>query len=271
MNKIMASNQNDEKVTIRSNISAALRQGDLLRQFLLLGIVILFIAALVWWQWPFLNEIFRNEERLSEFVEELGWFGPLALILMNTLQIVVAPIPGYFVQAAAGYLYGPFWGGVWATCGLMCGSMLAMALTRHFGRPLAVAMIGSDRLDQWELTTHSTSPWVWFLLLIAPLGDIPYFLAGLARVSYQRIALTTLFVRAPTVFAWSAIGAGVVVLEWWQLVAIFALLGVLLALFLRYQQQLMRWIDRSVHRQIQNERDPGKITETITTETITDV
>ena len=54
-------------------------------------------------------------------------------------------------------------------------------------------------------------------------------------------------------------------------VAIVGLLGVLLALFLRYQQQLMRWIDRSVHRQIQNERDPGKITETITTETITDV
>lgn len=226
----------------------------LVQQLLILLAVLLGIVAVLWWQWPFLSELFRDEERLTQFVEELGWLGPLALILFNTLQIVIAPIPGYFVQAAAGYLYGPIWGGLWATCGLMSGSMLAMGLTRRFGRPLAVAMIGANRLERWEATTHSSSSLVWFLLLFAPLGDIPYFLAGLARVSYQQIALLTLIVRAPTVFAWAMIGAGVVVLEWWQLVAIFAFLGLLLALFLRYQQALMAWLDHMIHQQLQHEK-----------------
>lgn len=245
-------NQQPLAIHVRFYNSLHLSNG---RRIRLLLVLLLILAGLliIFWQWPTLVSIFQNEDQLLQLVEDLGWFGPLALILLNILQIVVAPIPGYFVQAAAGYLYGPYWGGLWATIGLMGGSMLAMRLTRRFGRPLAISMIGSERLDQWEATTHSTSYVVWFLILFAPLGDIPYFLAGLSRVSYQKIALLTLIVRAPTVFAWAAIGAGVVVLAWWQMVAIFILLGLILLIFLRYQERLMRWIDKTVHKQLQQE------------------
>lgn len=239
-----------------SAILSNLRQRDVVKRLLVLLAVVICISAFLWWQGPALANFFRDEEQVKQWIERLGWFGPLALILLNTLQIVVAPIPGYFVQAAAGYLYGPVWGGIWATVGLFCGSMLAMSLTRRFGRPLAVAMIGADRLDHWEATTHSTSPFVWFLLIFAPLGDLPYFLAGLSRVGYRQIALTTLIVRSPTVFAWAAIGAGVVVLEWWQMAMIFALLGLILALFLRYQSLLMGWLNQTVQQRLQREQNP---------------
>ena len=33
--------------------------------------------------------------------------------MLNAVQIVIAPIPGYVLQVAAGFLFGPFWGGVW--------------------------------------------------------------------------------------------------------------------------------------------------------------
>ncbi|MFN8441974.1 MAG: VTT domain-containing protein [Caldilineaceae bacterium] len=226
---------------------------DTLRQVAGIVAVVFGVALLVWWQWPRLLELLTDEASVRLLIQRLGWLGPVALILFNTLQIVIAPIPGYFVQAAAGYLYGPIWGGVWATCGLITGSMLAMGLTRRFGRPLAVAMIGQERLDQWETTTHSTNPVVWFLLLLAPIGDLPYFLAGLARVSYQRIALLTFVVRAPTVFAWAAIGAGVIGFSWWQWLILFTLLGGMLILFLRYQKQLFGWIERNIHQQVKND------------------
>lgn len=226
-----------------------------IKHFLAVGVVILLAGILIGWQWPRLVELFSDETRVRLLIARLGWFGPLALILGNTLQIVVAPIPGYFVQAAAGYLYGPFWGGVWATCGLLTGSMLAMGLTRRFGRPLAVALVGQEQLDHWETATHSTSPFVWFLLLIAPIGDLPYFLAGLARVSYQRIALLTFVLRAPTVFAWAAIGAGVVGLSLWQWIVLFTVLGGLLVLFLRYQKWLFGWIEQNIQQRITEEDD----------------
>ena len=41
--------------------------------------------------------------------------------------ILASEFPHY-AEAVAGFLYGPLWGGVWGTIGLLCGSMLAMTL-----------------------------------------------------------------------------------------------------------------------------------------------
>ncbi len=220
-----------------------------LKTVLSIALVLIVIFGLAWWLWPIFAPLMRDEQALRRAVDGLGWFGPLALIALNTLQIVVAPIPGYVIQAAAGLLYGPIWGGVWATCGLMSGAMLAMWLARRFGRPLAARMVGQLRIDQWESATHSTHPLIWFVMLLAPIGDIPYFLAGLSKVGFLPIALLTLIVRAPTVFAWAAIGAGTVTLTWWQLTLILAVLGFLMLLFLRYQQSMLAWVDRFVRQQ----------------------
>lgn len=62
--------------------------------------------------------------------------------------------------------------------------MLAMGLARTFGRPVVERFVGIERLEHWENATYSTSTFVWFILLAAPTGDLPYFLAGLAHVSY---------------------------------------------------------------------------------------
>jgi uncharacterized membrane protein YdjX (TVP38/TMEM64 family) len=218
----------------------------------LVGILVL--GLLGWRYGPALWTLLSDEAALEHFVTGLGWFGPLALIVFNALQIVVAPIPGYVVQAAAGYLYGPFWGGVWGALGLLTGASLAMWLSRRYGRQWVEQLAGRERLARWESVTHSDSTWLWFVLLTAPTGDLPYFLAGLARVSYAKVILLTLAIRMPATFVVAAIGAGAVGLEWWQLVLIFALLAGLLALFVRYQEPFLHWVDRTVQRRLAGQR-----------------
>jgi uncharacterized membrane protein YdjX (TVP38/TMEM64 family) len=180
----------------------------------------------------------------------LGWLGPLALIAINALQIVAAPIPGYVVQAAAGFLFGPFWGGVWGSIGLLTGGMLAMGLTRLYGRPLAERLVGRERLAGWEEATYSDSTLVWGLILLAPVGDVPYFLAGLARVGFLKILVLSLITRVPTVFVVAAAAAGAVILSWWQVFLILA--GMLLAFWAltRNRERLATWIDRQVRRRL---------------------
>ena len=160
---------------------------------------------------------------------------------LNALQIVFAPIPGYVVQVAAGFLYGPFWGGVYGSLGLMVGATLAFWLARMFGRPLAERLVGSDRLDQWETVTHSTSTAIWFILLLGPTGDVPYFLAGLSSVSFLKILVITFVLRVPAVFL--AAAAGGRALPWWQLVLIYSVLAAMAGLFLLYQTRLRVWMD----------------------------
>jgi uncharacterized membrane protein YdjX (TVP38/TMEM64 family) len=183
-------------------------------------------------------------------VSSLGWLGPLALVLLNAAQIVVAPIPGYVLQIAAGFLYGPLWGGIWGSVGLLLGGSLAFWLARLYGRPLAAYLVGNDRLERWERVTHSASALVWFMLLLGPTGDAPYFLAGLAKVSFAKVLLITLLVRVPSTFVVAAAGAGVMWLSWWQMGLIIVALAVMLTLFLRYQDRIVQWADGQVLRRM---------------------
>lgn len=203
------------------------------------------------WQFgPSLWQLLRDKQALAAFVQDLGWFGPVALILFNALQIVVAPIPGYVLQAAAGYLFGPLWGGLWGALGVLAGTMLAMWLARTYGRHFVEHWVGKERMARWEAATHSSNMWLWFLLLLAPTGDLPYFLAGLAGVSYTRIVLLTLVIRIPSVFVLAAVGAGAVSLPGWQMAVILGFLGALLAFGLHNQERLTHWFDRQVQQRI---------------------
>jgi uncharacterized membrane protein YdjX (TVP38/TMEM64 family) len=152
----------------------------------------------------------------------------------------------------AGFLYGPIWGGIWATIGLWLGSMLAMWLARQFGRPLAERLVGAARLDRWEKVTHSTSPVVWFVLLLGPTGDVPYYLAGLSHVSYLRVFTIVSIVRVPSAFVTAALGSGVVSLTWWQLMLIFGGVAGILMVFVRYQESILAWTDKQMVQRISN-------------------
>jgi len=207
------------------------------------------LAAGGWLAWRFgpgLWALARDDAALASLIDGLGWRGPLAVITLNALQIVVAPIPGYVVQGAAGFLFGPLWGGVWGSIGALAGGMLAMLLTRLYGRPLAERLAGRERLARWEEVTHSDSALVWWLIMMAPVGDVPYHLAGLARVGFLKIFLLSLITRVPTVFIVAAAGSGVMLLPWWQLGLI--LLGLVLGFWLlsRHKERLVGWFERQV-------------------------
>lgn len=214
-------------------------------QWLLVGTALILVIALLWIG-PQAWQLLQDEQALEAWVVELGWLGPVALVALNAIQIVVAPIPGYVVQAAAGFLFGPIWGGLWGSTGLLLGATVAFWLARFYGRPLVARLIGEERLARWEHVTHSSSTLVWIILLLGPVGDIPYFLAGLARVSFVKIFVITLAIRVPSTFVVAAAGAGVMLLTWWQIALVIAALSALVLVFFRYQEQILRWSDRHI-------------------------
>jgi uncharacterized membrane protein YdjX (TVP38/TMEM64 family) len=202
---------------------------------------------------PWLWALVQDERALEAYVAQLGMWGPLALVTLNAVQIVVAPLPGYVMQVAAGYLYGPVWGGIWGALGVLIGSMAAMALARFLGRPAVERFVGNERLERWERLSFSTSTVVWFIILLAPTGDLPYFMAGLSHVSFTKIFLLTVAIRVPSTMVVAAAGAGVWLFSGWQLAAILAVLGMLSLVVLRYQDRLQLLIDRRVQGQLSRE------------------
>lgn len=211
------------------------------RRSTITAVIILVAALLLFIYYEPLMYALGDADRVHDLIAQLGLWGPLALILINIIQIVIAPIPGYAVYLAAGYLYGWVWGGLWGSIGLLAGGMLAMYVGRQWGRPLVQRIIGSDTLAHWEQVAHSDSLLVWGAIFLSPIGDVPFLLAGLSRVSFRRIFVLAVVTRVPAAFAAAAIGSGAMQLTGWQITAVIVALAIPMMLLSRYQDALTDW------------------------------
>ncbi len=178
------------------------------RQQWLALLVLMAILAAAWvYRQPLMTSL-RHADAARAWLHDLGVMGPVVAIAINTLQIVVAPIPGYVVQIAVGWVYGVWPGALYGIIGLASGAFLAMSLARVLGRPFALRVLGAERLAHWEHVIHADRLWLWALLFLGPVGDVPYILAGLSRFPIPRLLLLALVIRSPGVAAATAIGAG---------------------------------------------------------------
>lgn len=215
---------------------------------LALGCLALWLWGSALWLWTGnLFSLFGQDKALARFVDLFGWAGPLALIAINALQIVIAPLPNYAIFVVAGFLYGPVWGGLYGTAGMLLGGVCAMLLTRRFGRPLAARLVGGERLDRWDKMQATQSVLAWSILFLAPVGDIPYFLAGLSRLGVVKVVVISAITRGPTIFLIAGASSGATGMTRTQLVLTILGLVVIFGLLARYQQPVLAWFDRRVH------------------------
>lgn len=231
--------------------------GSFLRRWghiILLGGVFIVLAVL--YGRP-LAELLADRERVQAWLARLGPWGPLGLVLVSALQVVLAPVPGYLVQIAGGYLFGLWVGGLFSTIGMLLGGATAMLLGRTFGRPLVAKITGKERLAHWEGLIRSDSPWTWFVLLSAPFGDIPWFLAGLSRVAIWRVVLAGFISRSPSVFIAVGFGAGIELVPREFVVAFVVLLVLGTATFFRFRGRFEEWLERRVVARLGRRSDPS--------------
>lgn len=213
-------------------------------KWVLLVAVLVVVAGFAVTHYREMVSFLSNPDQIRAWLAKLGPLGPLALIGFNALQVVVAPFPGYPVQIAAGYLFGWWRGSLYAVAGMILGGLLAMTLARVYGRPLVQRIVGVERLERWEQVAHLNSLVVWFVLMLGPLGDGPYYIAGLTKLAVWKLLVIVLLVRTPSVLVSAAVGAGLI--SWrspWFIAgaALFIVSGILAGL---NEHRIEAWLSR---------------------------
>ena len=74
----------------------------------------------------------HHNYRLKGIILSYGPYSPLAFILVQIVQVVVAPIPGGAIEFLGGYMFGVKSGFIYSMIGLLLGSCLAFSLARIF-------------------------------------------------------------------------------------------------------------------------------------------
>ncbi len=96
--------------------------------------------------WPLVAE----RERIDAWLAANRVGGAFALVALNALQVIIAPLPGALLGWISGYWFGLWWGSLLTWVGVSLGNGLTMALARALGRPLLLALLPPDRLARMD-------------------------------------------------------------------------------------------------------------------------
>ncbi|MGI6566804.1 MAG: TVP38/TMEM64 family protein [Limnochordia bacterium] len=208
-------------------------------------IVILGLAAIIpLLSAPQLYQLFSNRTALEAFLEQAGPWAPVGFVMLNILQIIVAPLPGNIIGVAGGYVFGFAFGFLLNLVSMVAGSLLVFKLSKKFGKPLVEKFVGNKTGSFLsKLTTKKGIRGIAlvFLLPFVP-DDALCFVVGLTPMSTRTFLILILGFRTPGILVSTLTGAGLINLSpaGWGIVAALALIA--LYVFWKKGEALEQWI-----------------------------
>lgn len=216
-----------------------------------LGFKILFVVAclaLLFYYGKDLQALLSNSELLTESLYQLGPLAWLGFLVLNILQVVVAPIPGPAFGVAGGFLFG-FWKGFLLNIiGILIGSSIAFLLARWLGKPLVDRFVSGKTakfLQKVATLKGIKGLAIVYLLPFLP-DDALCFIVGLTKIKFRTFFALISFCRTPGVLVASLTGSGLVTLPFYAWIAIGILALILVLLYWLKGDQIEAWMKRMV-------------------------
>ncbi|WP_038014614.1 TVP38/TMEM64 family protein [Terasakiella pusilla] len=167
----------------------------------LISILILF-GLYIYFDSTGLLETFFDTKELKNAVQELRDLGPIAIIILMTTAIVLAPLPSAPIALIAGALYGHLWGTIYILIGAELGAIIAFGLARYFGHEFLNKWIDTEAISRRFLGSQNVIMGIVFISRLLPFVsfDIVSYAAGLSSISAWRFAIATLAGIIPASF-----------------------------------------------------------------------
>jgi uncharacterized membrane protein YdjX (TVP38/TMEM64 family) len=172
---------------------------------------LLAVAGVYWWLWRSgALDALGNEEALRSRVQQLGIWGPLAIVGLMTSAIVMSPIPSGPIALVAGAAFGPLWDTVYTVIGAEAGAVIAFWIARWLGYEAVKGWSRTGPLLEW-LGRRRSQFWLMAVIFVSRLVpfisfDAISYAAGLTPLSFWRFAVATLAGVIPISFVLAFFG-----------------------------------------------------------------
>lgn len=135
-----------------------------------------------------------DEQRISEWVSQFGFWGPFFIILAMVAQMFLLVINAVALMLVAIIAYGAFWGSIIAIAAVAVASTIGYWIGHGLGEVGVSKLIG--RKTEKEVINFVDNYGVWAVVIarISPFlsNDAVSFVAGLARMGYIKFMAATL-------------------------------------------------------------------------------
>ena len=215
--------------------------------FIVLALVIFSVILISYFSAP-LYTFFKNPDKIKDFVLGFGVFSPAAFILLQILQVLIAPIPGQITGFVSGYIYGTINGTIYSMIGTVIGSFIAFVLSRKLGRPFVERVINKKTLKKFDYISGEKGTFALFLIFLLPAlpDDAICFIAGLTKIPIRKLILIAFLGRLPGFLVLNMVGSGVANSEARFSVILFSVLMVVSFLIYIYRKKLESFSARIV-------------------------
>lgn len=163
---------------------------------------LLFCAFVTWFIGKPMIDFVSEPQKFRLWVEKSGILGKLAYILMVSIQVIVALIPGEPLEIGGGYAFGAIEGTFLCMAGTTLGSMVVFYLVRRFGMKLVEVFFSGKKIRRLEFLKDSRRRniliFIVFFLPGTPKDLLTYFV-GLTDIKFRHFFILASFARLPSI------------------------------------------------------------------------
>ena len=186
----------EDKKPQKSKVSSKKISALVLTSFSILSCVLAVIGVI----WVKAN--FSDVDAIKAFVEKNYLLSAVAMILICSVQVIIALIPGELVEIAAGYAFGALGGTLITLAGITLGSVAVLLLARILGRKYVEAFYPREKIDSLPILNDKKRRNALVALLFLIPGtpkDLITYAIGITDMSIPLYLLLATFARIPSI------------------------------------------------------------------------
>ena len=200
----------------------------------------------LWEKTTYYYDIFTDREQIKVFVTSFGTGAPVVFIIIQILQVLLAPFPGEATGFIGGFLFGATKGFFYSSIGLTVGSLINFTIGRFLGKRFVRKLIPPAQLERMDNIVKHQGVIVLFGLFVFPGFPKDYLclFLGLSAIPLKVFILLTAIGRMPGTLMLSLQGSYIFEQRYGWFVLILSVCLVLMFLAYRYRGGLYNWIDK---------------------------
>ena len=196
-------------------------------------------------------DLLNTKEGLENFINDVqntGFLGGIILVVIQILQVVVAFIPGEFVELASGIMFGPVLGLVLCLIGLNIGTIIIFGLVKLLGKPFVDENV-SDHNQKFLFLNNSNRTLIilFFIFLIPGIPkDILIYLVPLTKVKMWQFLIVSSVSRIPSILTSTIAGTSIINGDYLVAGIIMGISLILAIIGLIFNKQITNYIENKV-------------------------
>ncbi|HYA93725.1 MAG TPA: VTT domain-containing protein [Thermodesulfobacteriota bacterium] len=219
----------------------------------IIGLVGLFAAFIIyqynsqlWVLSGRLWDLFENHHRLKKFISSFGVYSPLVFILVQVIQVVVAPIPGGAIEFLGGYLFGVWAGMFYSMIGLILGSWLAFSIARIFEKWAVEKFVSPKTMKKFDYLVGHEGVILSFLLFLIPgfPKDALCYILGLTPMHLGLFLIISTIGRIPGTLIATLQGAKAFEHQYKFFLILSVVSALVILIFYIYHERIHQWIKK---------------------------